>query len=208
MFLRLFLLLVNNLYLYLTSDKVILDVGREKKVTIRLVPSGLRYNKEILEMLEKMSKDENGPLRSYGAINKVTIIGFLQRLYNHAFGINMQEGDIQVLTFWVYDSKTLIGMAKLRMGLTPELEKQGGNLGYYIKPEYRNKGYVPLIVSELIEEGKKRGLKQILMTAKYDDFSMIELIMDNGGVEEEADGEMLRFWINLTETEKVVRDVE
>ena len=46
------------------------------------------------------------------------------------------------------------------------------------------------------------------MTAKYDDFSMIELIMDNGGVEEEADGEMLRFWINLTETEKVVRDVE
>ena len=62
-------------------------------MTIRLVPSGLRYNKEILEMLEKMSKDD-GPLRSYGAINKVTIIGFLQRLYNHAFGINMQDGDI------------------------------------------------------------------------------------------------------------------
>lgn len=185
-----------------------LEFARKKTVAIRLVPSGLRYNKEILEMLEKMSKDENGPLRSYGTINKVTIIGFLQRLYNHAFGINMQDGDIQVLTFWVYDSKTLIGMAKLRMGLTPDLEKQGGNLGYYIKPEYRNKGYVPLIVEQLIEEGKKRGLKQILMTAKFDDFSMIEMIMNNGGVEEAGDGETLRFWINLTETEKVIRDVD
>ena len=172
------------------------------------MPSGLRYNKDILEMLEKMSKDKDGPLRSYGAINKVTIIGFLQRLYNHAFGINMQDGEIQVLTFWVYDGRVLVGMAKLRMGLTPELEKEGGNLGYYIKPEYRNKGYVPEIVAQLIDEGKKRGMKKILMTAKFDDFSTIEMIINNGGIEDEPNGDVLRFWVNLTETEKVIRDVE
>ena len=185
-------------------------LAREKTMAIRLVPSGLRYNKEILEMLEKMSKDKDGPLRSYGAITRVTIMGFLQRLYNHALGINMQEGDVQVLSFWVYDAKALIGMAKLRMGLTPTIEKQGGSLGYYIKPEYRNKGYVPLIVNQLVEEGKKRGLKQILMTARYDDFAMIEMIVNNGGIEEpsDEDNETLRFWINLTETEKVNRDVE
>ena len=120
----------------------------------------------------------------------------------------MQDGEIQVLTFWVYDGRVLVGMAKLRMGLTPELEKEGGNLGYYIKPEYRNKGYVPEIVAQLIDEGKKRGMKKILMTAKFDDFSTIEMIMNNGGIEDEPNGDVLRFWVNLTETEKVIRDVE
>lgn len=50
-------------------------------------------------------------------------------------------------------------------------------------------------------------MKKILLTANYDNFASIEVIMHNGGVEDEPNGEVLRFWIDLNETEEVKNDV-
>lgn len=57
------------------------------------------------------------------------------------------------------------------------------------------------------EEARRRGMKKILLTANYDNFASIEVIMHNGGVEDEPNGEVLRFWIDLNETEEVKNDV-
>ena len=43
-------------------------------------------------------------------------------------------------------------------------------------------------------------------TANYDNFASIEVIMKNGGVEDEPNGDILRFWIDLNETEEAKND--
>ena len=175
-------------------------------MTVRLVQAGLRYKPEVLEMLSQIPKEDSAFLRGYGRISKVTIVGFLQRLYNSALGLYLEEGMVPTTTYWVYDGTKLIGIGRLRHKLNEALEKKGGNCGYYVRPEYRGKGYASEILEALKEEAKRRGMKKILLTAKYDNFASIEVIMKNGGVEDEPNGDILRFWIDLNETEKGSKD--
>ena len=175
-------------------------------MTIRLVQAGLRYKPEILEMLSQVPEEDAAFLRGYGKISKVTIVGFLQRLYNAALGQYLPEGMVPATTYWVYDDKKLVGIGRLRHQLNDNLEKHGGSCGYYVRPEYRGKGYASEILEALKDEARRRGMKKILLTAKYDNFASIEVIMKNGGVEDAPNGDILRFWIDLNETEDAKND--
>lgn len=176
-------------------------------MTIRLIQSGLRYRPEVLEMLSQMPEDEAGFLRGYGKITRVNIVGFLQRLYNASLGLYLEEGSVPSTTYWLMTGENWLESAGLRHELNEALEKRGGHCGYYVRPEYRGKGYATEIMAALKEEARRRGMKKILLTANYDNFASIEVIMHNGGVEDEPNGEVLRFWIDLNETEEVKNDV-
>ena len=76
-------------------------------MTVKLVQAGLRYKPEVLEMLSQIPKEDSAFLRGYGRISKVTIVGFLQRLYNAALGWHLEEGMVPTTTYWVYDDKKL-----------------------------------------------------------------------------------------------------
>ena len=175
-------------------------------MTVRLVQAGLRYKPEVLEMLSQIPEEDSAFLRGYGRISKVTIVGFLQRLYNSALGLYLEEGMVPTTTYWVYDGSKLVGIGRLRHKLNEALEQKGGNCGYYVRPEYRGKGDASEILEALKYEAKRRGMKKILLTAKYDNFASIEVIMKNGGVEDEPNGDILRFWIDLNETENAQND--
>ena len=175
-------------------------------VAVRLIQSGLRYRPEVLEMLSQVPEEDAAFLRGYGRISKVTIVGFLQRLYNASLGLYLEEGMVPTTTYWAYDGRKLVGIGRLRHELNEALEKKGGNCGYYVRPECRGKGYGSEILVALKEEAKRRGMKKILLTANYDNFASIEVIMKNGGVEDEPNGDILRFWIDLNETEEAKND--
>ena len=175
-------------------------------MTVRLVQAGLRYKPEVLEMLSQIPEEDSAFLRGYGRISKVTIVGFLQRLYNSALGLYLEEGMVPTTTYWVYDGSKLVGIGRLRHKLNEDLEKAGGNCGYYVRPECRGKGYASEILTALKDEAKRKGMKKILLTARYDNFASIEVIMKNGGVEDEPNGDILRFWIDLNEAEEAKND--
>lgn len=175
-------------------------------MTVRLVQAGLRYKPEVLEMLSQIPEEDSAFLRGYGRISKVTIVGFLQRLYNSALGLYLEEGMVPTTTYWVYDGSKLVGIGRLRHELNEDLEKAGGNCGYYVRPECRGKGYASEILTALKDEAKRKGMKKILLTARYDNFASIEVIMKNGGVEDEPNGDVLRFWIDLNEAEEAKND--
>ena len=69
-------------------------------------------------------------------------IGMLQSLTDAEKGENLPEQWVPDSTFWlVNNDKKVLGAVNIRHGLTEALMKNGGHIGYGIRPTERRKGY-------------------------------------------------------------------
>lgn len=164
---------------------------------VSLVQSTLEYDKDLLDMLSQIPENETGFIREYGKISKVNILGFLQKMYNNARGINFGDGKARSITYWAYDEKELVGIAKLRPEITTDVENYAGNCGYYVRPELRGRGYGHQIMAALMVEAKKFGLDKILLICHETNIRSKKVILKNGGREFEPYESYLRFYIDL-----------
>ena len=84
---------------------------------------------------------------------------------NHAKGIGLAVGWVPAHTFWLVRNKTtIIGVVQIRHSLTPFLEKEGGNIGYSVRPSERGKGYATRMLAMALDEARHLGLKRVLIT--------------------------------------------
>ena len=99
-----------------------------------------------------------------------------------------------------------IGQISIRHGLTKELEKYGGHIGYYIRYIMRNKGYGTLILRLALEYiNNNFNFEQVLLTCNDTNIYSIRVIEKNGGVlfdkiNNTIDGVDIitrRYWIKL-----------
>lgn len=100
--------------------------------------------------------------------------------------------------WWVLnEEKRIIGIAKTRYILTPELLRAGGHVGYALKEEYRGQGYGTELLRVLKRECKEHNLPDILVSAYEDNFASRRVIEKNGGqLWDVLDGNA-RYWIHL-----------
>jgi predicted acetyltransferase len=78
----------------------------------------------------------------------------------------------------------------------------GGHIGAGIRPSERRKGYATAMISLALEECKKLGIKNVLITCDKSNIGSAKSIMNNGGVLESIiinpkGIEVERYWINL-----------
>jgi len=77
----------------------------------------------------------------------------------------------------------------------------GGHIGYGIRPSERQKGYATTGLQLALEEARKRGLDQVLLTCGVDNLASRRVILANGGQEIEPTvrngRETRRFIISL-----------
>jgi len=105
--------------------------------------------------------------------------------------------------FLVKDRSYLVGSSRLRHTLTPDLEQEGGHIGYDIRPSQRGKGYATLLLNLMLEEAKGSGLTGVLVTCDETNIASARVIEKNGGkmlnkVVSEESGELVRrYWIDL-----------
>ena len=130
--------------------------------------------------------------------------GYVQKLRDYSLGKNLPEDWIPSSTYWLVDSdSTVLGHSSLRHELTPQLQRYGGHIGYYIRPSQRQKGYGSLILSLSLEKANDLGLKRILITCDDDNAASARIIERHGGVLEDKimnDGHKVptrRYWIDL-----------
>jgi predicted acetyltransferase len=97
----------------------------------------------------------------------------------------------------------VVGVSSLRLSLNDNLRKDGGNIGYGIRPSARLRGFATLILKETLLKAKVRGITRALVTAEKGNTGSIKTILKNGGVfdSEELlpgyDDVMQRFWITI-----------
>ncbi len=89
---------------------------------------------------------------------------YLRRLLDGARGIGLSPGRVPYSTFWLTSGRHPIGRSIVRHYLTPDLEDEGGHVGYDIRPSERLKGHGKLNLRLTLAEARKLGLDRALLT--------------------------------------------
>ena len=129
---------------------------------------------------------------------------FIDRLEKCAQGSEIPTGFVAHETFWLVENGTdVVGVSSLRHSLTDNLRKDGGHIGYGIRPTARRRGLATLILQETLLKAKARGITRALLTAHKGNIGSVKTILKHGGVwdsEELLPGHtdiLQRFWINV-----------
>ncbi len=128
---------------------------------------------------------------------------YLTRLMDYSAGVNLPDGRVPATTYWLASDHHIIGRSSFRHHLTPELEHEGGHIGYDIRPSERQKGYGRLILKLTLEKARGFGLERTLMTCDSDNVASAKIIEKNGGevygqtVSDKSGKLISRYWIRL-----------
>ena len=63
----------------------------------------------------------------------------------------------------------------------PHLEKEGGHIGYDIRPSERRKGYGTVLLALTLKKAQELGLHEVLVTCDSDNVDSVRIIEKNGG---------------------------
>ena len=105
--------------------------------------------------------------------------------------------------FWLVEGDEFIGEASIRHELTAHLLKEGGHVGYGIRPSRQRQGYGRLILALALEECRRLGIGRVLVTCLDDNVASARVIEANGGALENViddpagHGPLRRYWISL-----------
>jgi predicted acetyltransferase len=128
---------------------------------------------------------------------------FLQRLADCARGAEIAKGFVAHRTFWLVDGRgEVVAVSNLRLELTPALRRDGGHIGFGVRPSARRRGYATMILRESLREAKRHGIARALVTCHQRNVGSAGAIRNNGGVldsEEKLEGhdDILQcYWID------------
>ena len=97
---------------------------------------------------------------------------------------------LQVPKSWIYTRTRVNAIPCVRLGkyvrfrldsVIAHLEREGGHVGYDIRPSERNRGYGTEILRLTLEEARVRNIVPILVTCDDDNIASIRVIEKNGG---------------------------
>ena len=86
--------------------------------------------------------NENGFTNDYSGISRQNFESVaLPNLINYSRGQNLPEGYVPETFFFLWKEDEIIGQFRVRHHLCESLRTGAGHIGYYIKPEFRGRGY-------------------------------------------------------------------
>ncbi|QQS59282.1 GNAT family N-acetyltransferase [Candidatus Peregrinibacteria bacterium] len=126
---------------------------------------------------------------------------YIQRTKDHSQGKNMPDWFVPGTTYWLIDNDKFVGHVNIRHELNDKLKKEGGNIGYAIRPTERQKGYGSKILELAIQKAKKIGLQKVLITCNDENIASAKIIEKNGGKLQDkniVDEKLVRrYWLNV-----------
>lgn len=127
----------------------------------------------------------------------------VRRLRAYSNGIGLKAGFVPHSTFWLIDAdRRLVAVSNLRHELTPSLMREGGHIGFGVRPSERGKGYATRLLALTLIEAKRLGIDRALLTCDRQNLASARVIEKNGGVfDSESTSEdgnrTRRYWINV-----------
>jgi predicted acetyltransferase len=114
---------------------------------------------------------------------------------------NVPNGRVPGAEFWLEHEGQIVACARLRFELTPDLEHEGGHIGYDVRPSTRRRGYGTALLRLALVEARALGIGRVRVTCDDDNTGSINVIERNGGTLDgrgisRLTGKMVRqYWI-------------
>ncbi|QSX33214.1 GNAT family N-acetyltransferase [Shewanella avicenniae] len=140
----------------------------------------------------------------YYAAGVEDFASYLQQLHAEARGEQLMPEQVPCNHYWLVDNGEILGAIRLRHHIeTPYLNWEGGHIGYDVAPSQRSKGYATMMLHQVLQQARARGLTRVLLVAEEQNKASRKVIEANGGEVDKVivgmdDPEpLVRYWINL-----------
>jgi predicted acetyltransferase len=172
--------------------------------TIRLVSSNEPPPAELESVLKELGA---GDARFQGTTvgrGECDLPTFLQECCAAEDAGKIAADRVPQRTFWLVDqSDKVVGIVRIRHPLNERLLQYGGNIGYYIRPAERGKGYGKKALQLALGQLRAWGATRALVTVHPLNTASARIVRANGGVPDgpgkDPASEAIadRYWIEL-----------
>jgi len=181
----------------------------EKSISPRLAAPKARYRRSFLEALREGFRRGNQPATDQARIREIEreFPGYLREITDPSGTIRLPTGEtVPKVPFsirWLVEGEEFIGEASIRHELNDRLLREGGHVGYGIRPSRQRRGYGRLILALALEECRCLCIERVLVTCDDGNLASARIIEANGGVLENVLDEAVqcrrlrRYWISL-----------
>ena len=149
---------------------------------LELRPASVADGLEVWKMLHEIGPGENGFGNDGAAVPLSKFGEYLQTRVDMEAGLGLPSGHVPFTTFWLLDGERPLGISKLRHYLTPNLKKQGGHIGYCIRPSARGMGYGRELLRLTLKAARDRSIAEVLVTINRGNLASCRVAAANGGI--------------------------
>lgn len=137
---------------------------------------------DIYNLLQQVPQDENGFINNCNGRSFDEYKAWLSKCEQMSHGEVAETWQVPQTNYWLMVDGVPVGIGKLRDRLTEHLREVGGHGGYAIVPAQRGKGYGTMLLKLLIDEARRKGIDQLLLTVQNHNVPSIKVALHNGGV--------------------------
>ena len=148
-------------------------------VTLR--PLSVTDGKDVYEFLQRLGPEENGFVNKVNGMTYEEYRAWLKRQADMAEGIGLEDGMVPQSTYWLLEDGVPVGIGRLRHRLTDALREAGGVIGYGIDPLHRGRGCGKALLRLLLEETKRIGMTDLLLTVRLGNIASRKVAESCGG---------------------------
>lgn len=114
----------------------------------------------------------------------------------------VDQGRVHATYWWIFKAGRIVGSIDLRHDLNDFLTNVGGNIGYSVRPSFRQQGLATWALGAVLPRARTLGLERVLLTCEEGNAASRLTIERNGGVLEDVRdntgyGPKRRYWITL-----------
>ena len=166
-----------------------------------LVRPDVRYHRSFLEAdadfgVEWADGSGQHAFPRSGLDDEQAFAAYVARLLADAEPDTPRAGDAVPCTFlWIVDGETVVGFLAIRHRLNDFLLREGGHIGYSVRPSARRRGWASRSLSEALPLAHELGIDAVLICCKEDNAASRAVIEANGGVYEDSRNGLRRYWI-------------
>lgn len=145
------------------------------------------YEQKAIEFIQEFydySSDINGTGGLDGYLKEKTYSDWLLKVLADIDIANIPEGRVPAYTYFYVreEDDKIIGMINIRLALNDFLRKEGGHIGYSIRPAERKMGYGTKMLREALAICKTIGLGDIIVTCDKINIASARVIKNCGGL--------------------------
>ena len=150
---------------------------------IKLIETNFEDLEKEWEFVRDMPEDENGLTNSWHGISREDFEKeALPRMIKDSKGEDLPDWKVPETFYFLWDDDTIVGQFRIRHYLNEALRKGAGHIGYFIKKEFRGKGYGTEGLKLTLKEAKKKvSEEEIYCRVNKDNVASMKVSERNGG---------------------------